>query len=397
MKIRIYWNNSNDLFVYIGLLLYIGFSLLSTTFYVQLIPGFVFQTAMLTSVSLLAFYNITHFKGVTKWLSGLITFAILILLTYLSSRTFSHYAISIVVIFLLKDFDFDKLVKFATPLIIGILLFVVLSSKIGIIQDYVEISSSRIRHYLGFRYSLFPSTVMLNIVALYLYNKRDKILYRELFLLGAAVLWIFLQTNSRLTAISSAVLLALGFCIKRYPTFLERIRAVLFLLIPSYIYAAILSYITANQYIFSANWILSLDKFLGSRIYLASKSLSMYGFGLLGKNIQWVGNGLNADGQRSTMSYLYVDNMYIQVLQRYGLLFLLIFLCLMTVSMLTLYRRKQYLLLLTLALLAFHATIDDLTFNLHYNFFIVLLSLPFAYLKNSDNLETLSSIRPNET
>lgn len=397
MKVRIYWNNSNDLFVYIGLLLYISFSLLSTTFYVQLIPGFVFQTAMLTSVSLLAFYNITHFKGVTKWLSGLITFAILIFLTYLSSRTFSHYAISIVVIFLLKDFDFDKLVKFATPLIIGILLFVVLSSKIGIIQDYVEISSSRIRHYLGFRYSLFPSTVMLNIVALYLYNKRNKILYRELFLLGAATLWIFLQTNSRLTAISSAVLLVLGFCIKRFPTFLEKIRAVLFLFIPSYIYAAILSYITANQYIFSANWLLSLDKFLGSRIYLASKSLSMYGFGLLGKNIQWVGNGLNAEGQRSTMSYLYVDNMYIQVLQRYGLLFLIIFLCLMTVSMLILYKRKQYLLLLTLALLAFHATIDDLTFNLHYNLFIVLLSLSFAYHKNNENLDTLDSIRMNGT
>ncbi|HFR3830297.1 TPA: hypothetical protein ACHWCH_001983, partial [Streptococcus suis] len=202
--------------------------------------------------------------------------------------------------------------------------------------------------------------------------------------------------NSRLTAISSVVLLALGFCIKRFPNFLERIRTLLFLLIPSYIYAAILSYITANQYIFSANWILSLDKFLGGRIYLASKSLSMYGFGLLGRNIQWIGNGLNADGQRSTMSYLYVDNMYIQVLQKYGLLFLIIFLCLMTISMFILYQRKQYLLLSTLILLAFHATIDDLTFNLHYNFFIVFLSLPFTYLKNTENLDTLHSIRMNE-
>ncbi|HFI0148940.1 TPA: polymerase [Streptococcus suis] len=396
MKIRIYWNNSNDLFVYIGLLLYICFSLLSTTFYVQLVPGFIFQTAILASISLLALYNFIHFKGVTKWISGFITFAILILLTYLSSRTFSHYAFSLVIVFLLKDFDFDKLVKFITPVIIGILLFVVLSSKIGIIQDYVEISSSRIRHYLGFRYSLFPSTVMLNIVALYLYNKRDKILYRELFLLGAAVLWIFLQTNSRLTAISSVVLLALGFCIKRFPNFLERIRTLLFLLIPSYIYAAILSYIMANQYIFSANWILSLDKFLGGRIFLASKSLSMYGFGLLGQNIQWIGNGLNADGQRSTMSYLYVDNMYIQVLQKYGLLFLILFLGLITLSMILLYQRKQYFQLVILILLAFHATIDDLTFNLHYNLFIVLLGLPFANRKNVKSTADLLFGKKNE-
>ncbi|HFI0456361.1 TPA: polymerase, partial [Streptococcus suis] len=120
---------------------------------------------------------------------------------------------------------------------------------------------------------------------------------------------------------------------------------------------------------------MSLDKFLGGRIYLASKSLSMYGFNLLGRNIQWVGNGLSAEGQRSTMSYFYVDNMYIQVLQKYGLIFLVIFLTVMTITMLILYRKKQYLLLVCLVILAFHATIDDLTFNLHYNFFLVLLSL----------------------
>lgn len=157
-----------------------------------------------------------------------------------------------------------------------------------------------------------------------------------------------------------------------------------------------MSYITANQYIFSANWILSLDKFLGGRIYLASKSLSMYGFGLLGRNIQWIGNGLNADGQRSTMSYLYVDNMYIQVLQKYGLLFLILFLGLITLSMILLYQRKQYFLLVILILLAFHATIDDLTFNLHYNLFIVLLGLPFASRKNVKSTADLLFGKKNE-
>ena len=31
-----------------------------------------------------------------------------------------------------------------------------------------------------------------------------------------------------------------------------------------------------------------------------------------------------------------------------------------------------------LSILAAHAMIDDLTFNLYYNFFLVLLALPFA-------------------
>ncbi|HFI0344332.1 TPA: polymerase [Streptococcus suis] len=381
MKIKIYREKFNELLVYSGLLFYIIPTLFGTTFYAKFIPGFVSQLMILIAVGLLTLYNFINFKNPTKWISGLIVFGILIGLIFLSHGIMQQYVYSLVIILLLKDFDFYKLTKFITPIILAFLLFIIISSKIGIIQDYIEISSNRIRHYLGFRYSLFPSTIMLNIVGLYIYNKREQILYRELALLSMAVLWLYLQTNSRLTAMSSASILLIGLIIKRFPRVLDRFHYLLFLLIPSYVFAAISSYIVANKYIYSTNWILSLDKFLGGRIYLASKSLSMYGFNLLGRNIQWVGNGLSAEGQRSTMSYFYVDNMYIQVLQKYGLIFLVIFLTVMTITMLILYRKKQYLLLVCLVILAFHATIDDLTFNLHYNFFLVLLSLPFSARK----------------
>ncbi|HFI0723003.1 TPA: polymerase, partial [Streptococcus suis] len=243
---------------------------------------------------------------------------------------------------------------------------------------YIEISANRIRHYLGFRYSLFPSTVMLNIVALYVFNKKEKITYKNLLLLTLAVFWIFWQTNSRLTALSSLLIILLVALMKRFPKMLISIRYFLVFFIPSYIVCALTSYIVAGKYTSAGSGLRALDIFLGGRIYLASKSLYIYGFSWLGKNIQWVGNGLSADGQRSNMSYLYVDNMYIQVLQKYGLLYLIIFVSLFTLTLFILYSQKQYLTFLILSILAFHAMIDDLTFYLYYNFFLVFLSLPFA-------------------
>lgn len=377
MKIKIDLSSLNDWLVYFGVSLYIVVSILTTTFFSKYIPGFFVHLISILSIFLISLHNIIVRKKDFSVFGAAFTLGIMSLLIYFSIGSL-NYIYSLIIIFLLKDFEFDKLVKFVLPVIISVFVFIILSSKLGVIQDYIEISATRIRHYLGFRYSLFPSTIMLNIVALYVYSKKEQVTYKSLLVLTLAVLWIFLQTNSRLTALSSMAFILLAILLKRFPKLLTRIRYLLVFLIPSYIFAAVASYVVAGKYTSAGSGLRAVDNFLGGRIYLASKSLYNYGFSWLGKNIQWVGNGLNADGQRSTMSYLYVDNMYIQVLQKYGLLYLIIFVTLLTITLFILYRKKQYLLFLILSILAVYAMIDDLTFNLYYNFFLVLLSLPFA-------------------
>lgn len=378
MKIKIDRKSLNDWLVYCGVSLYIIVSLLMTTFFSKYIPGALYHLVSMLSIFLIFVHNILTVKKGIGTFGAIFTLGIMSLLIYASIGSFQTYIYSLIIIFLLRDFDFNRLVAIVLPVIIIVLVFVILSSKLGIVQDYVEISATRTRHYLGFRYSLFPSTVMLNIVGLYIYSKQEAITYKSLLLLTLSILWIYLQTNSRLTALSSLILFILGIVLKYFPKFLIKIRYLLAFLIPSYIYGAVASYIIAGKYITAGSGLRALNRFLGGRIYLASKSLAFYGFDWLGKNIQWVGNGLSEDGKRSTMSYLYVDNLYIQVLQKYGLLYLIIFVTLLTLTLFILYKQRQYLLLLILSVLAAHAMIDDITFNLYYNFFLVLLSLPFA-------------------
>lgn len=89
-------------------------------------------------------------------------------------------------------------------------------------------------------------------------------------------------------------------------------------------------------------------------------------------------DGWGIDGKKSSGTYLYVDNMYIQILHKYDLLFLALFILLITVVLVILYIRKEYLVFLILVLFAFHFTIDDLMMSLYYNIFLVFIALPFS-------------------
>jgi len=112
---------------------------------------------------------------------------------------------------------------------------------------------------------------------------------------------------------------------------------------------------------------------LGGRIFLANKSLQLYGFGLLGRQVYWNGNGLTVEGVRNYQTYLYVDNLYVQILQKYGLLILALMVSLLTLTLFKVIKSRQWILAFILILMSFHSMIDDLNLYLHNNIFWILL------------------------
>ena len=219
---------------------------------------------------------------------------------------------------------------------------------------------------------------MLNIVASSLFLTQDKVSYKRLFFLLLSTVWIFYQTDSRLTFISSLFLLGINLVVKWYPSILKSSGLLLKTFKLTYIVNAFLSYLIAKMYLsFSSPFLNELSKninqFLGGRIYYANRSLNVYGYNLFGQKINWIGNGLDINGQRELSEYLYVDNLYIQILQRYGLFVLVILLLIFTLTLHHLLKQKQYVLSLILITLSFHAMIDDLIINLHYNIFLILI------------------------
>lgn len=368
-----------NVILYIAITIYFTYKLLSLSFFSVYLPGFFTNFIPIVSISLLLINEIALKKiDVKSILSFLLVISVFAALIYLSNVGSYSFLYPLVIIYLLRNYDLDNILSIVLPTTIVIFFVVVVSSKLGIIIDYVEISQTRIRHYLGFTYSLFPSTVMLNITAMYIYKNRGNLKFRNLIILFIAILWIFLQTNSRLTFMSSLSILVIGLVTTSIPNIWRKIENLLLALIPIYLIAPIVSYMVTIRYMFMEDWILLLNDFLGNRIYLSYSSLSTYGFGLLGRKITWIGNALNASGQRAVGTYLYVDNLYLNLLQSYGLIFVTIYCIMLTIMMFRLYKQKHYFLFLIMFIFAIHGMIDDLTVHWHYHFFLILLNLVYS-------------------
>ena len=283
-----------------------------------------------------------------------------------------------------RNIDFSKvgiITVYITTILLGV---VIISALMGIIPNYLAVTSTRKRYYLGFRYALNAPGFFENIVLLTVYLKKDKIKNLTIVILLLISVLLFVYTSSRLSfGVSLGGLLVALINKKRGDNF-SGLKKSIMIMIPSFIICTFASLWLTLTYSPSILWMKSLNDFLGNRLRLGQLSLLKYGFKMIGSNeLEWVGNGLDMYGNKSTDAYLYVDNMYIQVLQRYGIVFLGIFLVLATMLIIRCYINKNNLMVVMLLIIALRGLIDDETLYLHFNTFWILFGpAGFGYIRN---------------
>ena len=128
----------------------------------------------------------------------------------------------------------------------------------------------------------------------------------------------------------------------------------------------------------AGGWLGRLNSLLNRRIEYSQLSLFRYGFGLFSRRISWVGAGTDLNGTAVPGQYDYVDNVYLSVLQRYGLLFTLLSLFLLFLAMRYCCRRRWRLALYFFALLSFHGLLEDKIYLIEYNTLLLLIGPAFS-------------------
>ena len=363
----------------VALGIFLTVSILNVTFYARYMPGTVYKLAIAFSIFLLFIKEMFKRKYDYRALIGLFATILIYFIVGKMTALGSEVPVSILFIYALRDVPFKKVAQTSLVVSTCLLFFIIVSAKVGIITNYIEVSGSRVRSYLGFRYALFPSMLLMDIVAIVFYLKQNKIQYWKWLLLSLSVYWVYDQTDSRLTFFSSCILLACSLLIKWFPELLSKLGYVFKAFKLTFIVNAIISFWVSFTYLnsgysFINDLLFKVNHMLGGRIYLANKSLNLYGFGLLGQPVEWYGNGLTVEGVRNYQTYyLYVDNLYVQVLQRFGLLILGLMLSVLTLTLSKVIKKRQWVLALILILMSFHSMIDDLNFYLHNNIFWILV------------------------
>lgn len=355
--------------------LYLVFSVLSASFYLKYFIGTIYTIILFTCLVLLLVHQLKQGKMMIRQIMWLLISFLAFFIVYQISGL--SVAILLPFIFFGTGVKFDEIAKFTEVIELLVLFFVVATSKMGVVENYIYNVSGRYREYLGFRYALYPMVMMFNIIALNLYVNRNK---RRNWLLPFLLmfdLYLFIKTGSRLAFYTSLLMVIASSIVKRSNHFFN-VGLFRRLIYGVYILSFALSFWISGTYNASVPWMRDLNDFLGDRISMAQISLMKYGLGAWGSDTEWIGMGLDVYGNREIGNALYVDNFYVKISQRYGLIFMLILLLIFTASVVMAYRDKDWIMVIILSIFAFHGLIDDLMLSIAYNTFLLYIGTKVA-------------------
>lgn len=389
--IRFIFNNKDLLFV-ISYVLFLVVTIARQSFLgimLKLNNDLIFKLILLMCLFLLMLkeYIVCEFRY--TYLIGLI---IILGLTFLikSVAAFTSSA-SLFFLFASRDTDKKTILKVSLYVSLIMLLTIILLSLVGIIENYqFGLQSDRPREFLGFKYALFAPALLFNIVALVIYIYKEKLNWIIIALLMIINQWMFIKTDSRLSYYLIVFLLIIALIIKvDVSTFIHnKIKIVRnffkFIIkygfIFSYVICAIVSCVINVNYNHDNDFEKKMNEILANRLQSGADAYDEYGIKLFGQRINWVGNGLDVNGEVSEKEHIYVDNLYLRFLMQYGVLFFLIVIFCLTYSMKEIWAESDYLLLIILGVIAIHAMLDDLVLYLWYNSFLLVFP-PYIFKK----------------
>lgn len=271
-----------------------------------------------------------------------------------------------------RNVDIEKILSLALIESSLLLFIIIICSKLGIIVDYVE-TGTRVRHYLGFRYPLFPQMLLFNITALDLFLHKKKITFLRAISLVAINTIVFLQTDAKLSFYLVLALIIGAYTITKYPKFFKKRKVIHLLMVWSFVLCSIIAILFTLNYNQLNPQQYEFNKFLGNRLSLGKSAIEQYGINMTGNDITFIGNGLSETGEKPVGIYNYVDSLYIMLLLRYGLIFFIVFIFILTATNFYLYKKKHLLLLFIMTVFALHGIIDDLIIYLYYNTFWLVI------------------------
>lgn len=351
-------------------------SLLSTSFYYRLFIGYPYSWLQVACLALLIIREYRMGAAKQNWLAlAVLTVMAVLSLQYTMGNLTRLVPLMFFYIYGARNIHFVRIARFSLWVSGIVVCLVVFSGYLGIIDNVVVAKGTRVREYLGFRYALYLPGILLNMIALWIYLRQDKPSICGSILWTVANVFVYLRTDSRISFVLAEGLLVAALLLRFVPAIKKRFQWVWGCLTASYALSAAFSYVFTGIYDGTVPWMRRLNSMLESRLSLGKRSLEDNGFGLLGRHISWVGNGLDAFGNSVEESYTYVDCFYVKILQRYGALFTAGLLSLLTWSMVRLWKLKEYLLLLICAIVAAHCILDDLSFALHYNTFWIAMGV----------------------
>lgn len=254
--------NLHEKIFFVAYVIYLVFGILSTTFYYKYYAGILHTLILLTCVLILIINEVVANKYTLKTLFILAICMLLCGIVSLKYSGLNNMLCVIIFIYAARNISFDKIARITIPVSLITLIFVIISAKLGIVTNYVFTRTNGVsREYLGFLYALYPSAIIFNVIALYLYVHKEKFKIFNLGILCVLNYYIYQKTNSRLSFfLSLLMILACIICIYKEKIIFKSIL-IKFVIVFSYVIASSFSLYMTFSYNSGIEWMRKLNKF----------------------------------------------------------------------------------------------------------------------------------------
>jgi len=367
----------SDGLYYLAAVIYFVFSIIATSHVRTLLGSKMYILIMAGMLGLLMLRELLGFIFVKRYgIREVIGLAICGFFWYIAEKNDSSILVcSYLLVFASRNADMKKVYRIIFITMVLTCSAIFLLAENNVILNSIYYDEGRFRHIFGFHYQLIPPCHLLNITMVFAVLKSEKISFSEIgilfFLNGALYRWCRADLSGAVTLI----VLLFMILVKLYPklltsdfplwTLLDRIAVIIFPLCMA------LSLGLSILYSDSVGWMKALDDATRGRLHYPQQAIQRYGFSMLGQSINFIGIGV--DGGSHGGEYDYVDNLYISLLLRYGTIFVVIGILLLTVTMYYLYQKNMRIWLWMLSLWALHGLLEDRMHLVYFNSLLLII------------------------
>lgn len=274
-----------------------------------------------------------------------------------------------------KNTDFDKLVSVIYQLLFFMIPMVILLCLCGVIGDNTKIRDGASRYSLGFMHPNQLGVRLLLFVICHLYLHRNRLKSIDYGIAFATALFIYLVPNSQSSCMCLLILIVLllfyQIC-RKYNEILSAFQGKLLLILAAAVNGGsiLLSCFDVKQ-----NEILwQFNVWMSARFSEGYKTLKVYGVPLWGQPVYVFEEERIRMGMTDGAGKLLLDNAYMLLLIKYGILSYLIFSAAYLLLM-NYYRiKKQYVIMIILFVYAVYGIMENGLVQAYHNIFLISFS-----------------------
>lgn len=302
----------------------------------------------------------------------------------------------IILLFILyanQNINIKKFLKKLFKVLFIAFFVIVLLSLFHIIPNWQYYRGPLIRYSLGYIYPTVMMSLYLLIVLLYCAIRNNNYNLFDISILSAFNIFLYVLSNARISFLSINIVLLYMF-IKtnnKGKNIIDnlignKLIKIIVIGLPCLFY--VLNMLLSIGYISGNSKAYRINQILSNRIRYSSEAIVEYGLEPFGEDIEWYGwgkYGYSEEVDYKNFKYNFVDSSYSRILFDYGYIVAAIIVCLYTILLYDLYKKKKYNYIFIITIILLWSFIDPIIFNIGQNPFLLL----FANYFNKKNKLTI--------